>query len=270
MCTRLTGRYLRVISFSCVAFVCLAGRGRVFGASGDAPKATYRSDATEVRVTFSVSDDREQAVGDIGEKDFAVVDRDRVVRNFQSFRRATWTSIDITVMLDGSGSMTGQFKSESSEARELMRRSSEIPKANFSLISFRGSAPTFICTGNCPTALADYQVPSGTTDLTPLFDSVISAASSIAKGARLHGKNVLILFSDGEDTISRNGLAEAMDAAQAHDIQIYAVDLNARPASTEGTSILRQLAKASGGRYLTLAEGAEKLLEALRDDVRAA
>ena len=79
----------------------------------------------------------------------------------------------------------------------------------------------------------------------------------------------LILFSDGNDTISLRSRREAMDAVMASGALIYAVDLGASPNASEGRPFLRWVSDATGGRYFSVRDGAATVLKAVLDDLRA-
>jgi hypothetical protein len=80
---------------------------------------------------------------------------------------------------------------------------------------------------------------------------------------------VLVLFSDGEDTISQHSAADAVATAMTRDVQIYAVDLNPSGPASEGTFLLQKLASATGGRYFTVGQGADKVYHAVLEDFHA-
>jgi hypothetical protein len=86
------------------------------GASGDAPEITYHTATAEVRLTFFATDERGHAIRNLGRQDFAVVDRDDVVRNFQSFARTEWAKLDITMLVDTSESVAPHYKQEIAHA----------------------------------------------------------------------------------------------------------------------------------------------------------
>jgi len=252
------------------ALVFLASVAFALGAENDAPRTDYHADVAEVRLTFFATDQNHHTVAAVDEKDFAVVDQDLVVRTFNSFRRAVWTDLNVAVILDSSESAAGQFKQEIAEAMQWMTQSHEIPEQSFSLISFRASKPTLICSGNCRAGATAAPLSTPVGALTPLFDAVVLAAGVIAQHASPHSKKALILFSDGEDTVSRNGEADALAAALANDIPIYAVDLNRGGRSSAGTALLQKLAGATGGRYFVLEHDPGRAFDAVLADFHAA
>ena len=76
---------------------------------------TFRSEVTEVRVSFSTTDQKNRTVATVQPSDFAIVDQDRVVRDFRSFTRSEYTRLDVTVLVDASESIAPRFQQELSD-----------------------------------------------------------------------------------------------------------------------------------------------------------
>jgi VWFA-related protein len=243
--------------------------GLMFGATDKLPTSTYHTGVAEVQLTFFATDQNRRAVAVVLPADFAIVDQDLVVRNFNSFGRTAWTDLDVAVVVDSSESVAAQFKKEIASTLQLMTQGDGIPEENFSLISFHRLEPTLICAGNCRRTHAADLVPTAAVGATPLFDSIVFATDLISRRAGPHSRKVLILFSDGEDTISRNAASDAIEAAVAQDIQIYGVDLNPSGRTSEGTFLLQKMASVTGGRYFVLRQDADKIYDALLEDFHA-
>jgi hypothetical protein len=80
---------------------------------------------------------------------------------------------------------------------------------------------------------------------------------------------VIILFSDGDDTISVTSLKEALGAIQDSEAQVYTVD-NGVAGPSNGAAILQEIATDSGGRYLRLSDGAVNVFNSVIDDLHSA
>ncbi len=89
----------------------------------------------------------------------------------------------------------------------------------------------------------------------------------------------MVLFSDGNDTISLHSAGDAIEAALAAGALIYSVDLgvsdNRSSNRGSGSTFLQRLSEATGGRYfffsprLSQTDGAATILKAVLDDLRA-
>jgi VWFA-related protein len=245
---------------------------------------TYRSTVSEVRVTFFATDENNHPLGTLTKSDFAVVDNERVVRNFRSFTHSDETSLDVVVLVDLSASVAPRFRVVMSDVLQLVAREQSIPDDNLSVLSFGealggtsggtfgGLRPAILCSSGCrasDSASKLLAVKSGGT--TPLFDALIFAADFISHHRRAGVRPVMILFSDGDDTISLHSPREALQAVLNEGALIYSVDMG--KGQTSGSMFLRRVSEATGGRYFSLRssqqDGAATVLNAVLEDLRA-
>jgi len=243
--------------------------GISLGAPGDRPEFTYRTNVNEVRLSFSATDLKNHGVATLQASDFAIVDKGFIVRNFQSFSRSDWTKLEIAILLDTSESVTPRFRQEIADALAILFQTDGVPDENLSIFSFHSLQPALVCSGDCRASHAAGQLTdTRASGLTPLFDSIVFAANFLSKHSEAKAGKVLILFSDGQDTISRNSFADAVDAAHAADIQVYSIDMG-KSASSRGAGVLYSLASATGGRYFTARDGANSALDSILEGFRA-
>ena len=263
MATSMTGRRLGPL-----AVLLLLGSG-LAAAPADPPDLTYRTHAHEVRLAFSVTDQNNHGVATLQPGDFAVVDTDFIVRNFQSFTHSDSTKLEIAILADGSQSMAPRFRQEVSDLVDLVAQSAGIPEKNLSTFSFSGSQPKLLCAADCRTSHAAEQLPPpGNGDLTPLFDSVVSASDFLSQHADRDAQKILIVLSDGQDTVSRNSLKDAADRALQHSVQIYCVDFSRTP-SSQGSAVLYHLAATTGGRSFAGLDAASRAINLILEDFKA-
>ena len=238
--------------------------------SGDQPDLTYRTGTNEVRLAFSASDQNDHGVATLTSNDFAVVDTGFIVRNFQSFTRSAYSRLSISILIDSSESVTPEYRKEISDALALLSDSAGVPEENISLITFHGRKPALLCSGNCRSSNAVQKLPaSHSGGLTPLFDAVVFASDLMAQNADEQTQKVLIVLSDGNDTISLRSLRDARDSAVTHNVQIYGIAQDRSARFSNGTQTLRTLAAATGGRCLTAENGATRALNLILEDFRA-
>ncbi len=100
---------------------------------------TYRSTVSEVRVTFFATDENNHPLETLTQSDFAVVDNERVVRNFRSFTHSDETSLDVVVLVDLSESVAPHFRVAMSDVLQLVAREQSIPDDNIAVLSFGGA-----------------------------------------------------------------------------------------------------------------------------------
>lgn len=244
--------------------------GTSFAISGDPPSFTYRTSVSEVRLSFSALDRDNHGVATLQASDFAVVDKDFIVRNFQSFTRSDTTKLEIAILADASESVTPGFRQEMAAILELVSQSTGVPDEHLSMFSFKGTQPTLHCSGNCRTSHAvDQFLTTHAGGLTPLFDAVVVATDFLAQHADSHTEKVLILLSDGEDTISRNSLAMAIDVAVRNDVRVFCINLHHSEPSPRGEGILYSLASETGGQYFSARHGAGEAMNVILEAFRA-
>jgi len=239
-------------------------------AIGRAPEETYYSTASEVRISFFATDEHDRALEHLQKEDFAVVDDSWVIRDFRSFTRADETVLDVVVLVDASESVEPRF---AAAMREVLRLTSDNRPAsvdNLSVLSFSGIHPAVICSGDCRSSSGEARLgglhPTGAT---PLFDALAFAGDFITEHRRSGAKPVLILFSDGDDNISRKSAAEGLEAVVASGAAIYSVDLGYGDRVSEGSRRLKAMSEATGGRYFRVEDGVEAVQRAVLDDFHA-
>lgn len=235
----------------------------------DTPPATYRSSASEVRIAFFATDQNNRPVSDIREDDFAIVDDGMVIRNFRSLARSDETALDLVVLLDTSESVAPSFRETIREVRELVAQGQLASEDNLSLVGFGGLRPVVICSGNCHDADAEQKLLSvRAAGPTPLYDALSDGANLFASRQTAGVRPILVLFSDGDDTISKTSAREALDAVIDSGALLYAIDVNPAGAARQ-SGLLQRMADATGGRYFSARYGAANTLRAALDDLRA-
>ena len=238
--------------------------------AGDPQEYTYRTNANEVRLYFSATDQNNHGVATLQASDFAVVDKEVIVRNFQSFTRSDWTKLEIAILIDASESATPHFRQEVADVLNLVSQTAGIPDENLSMFSFQGVQPALLCAGNCRTAGTAERLPAGRAgSLTPLFDSIVFASEFLSRHGDAHAQKVLIVFSDGADTISQSSLRDAVDAALRAEVQVDCIDLNRSFASSPGATVLREVANTTGGRYFPPPNGATDAINVILEGFQA-
>lgn len=242
----------------------------ITGSANHTPMVTYHSDASEVRVTFFATDQNNQLVDTVVKDDFAVVDGGMVIRDFRSLTRSNETALDVVAVVDASESVAPRFHTAMNDVLQLVSQRPLATDDNISVVSFSDLRPVLLCTGDCRSPAAGQRLlavkPAGPT---PLFDALTYAAN-LSSSRRVPGvRQVLILFSDGNDTISMTSARDALKAITASGALLYTVDLNESTEASGGSIVLERMAEATGGRSFSAREGAVSALQAALADLRA-
>jgi len=244
----------------------------VFSASGahDAPLASYRVNTSEVRISFFATDDSNHPVETINKDDFAVVDSGMVIREFRSLTRSNETALDVVALVDASESVVPRFQTTVHDVLQLVSQESLATDDNISIVLFTGLEPVLLCTEDCRTPEAEKRLLTlKAAGVTPLFDALAYAADFVSRRQTPGVRPVLILFSDGNDTISRTSAREALEAVIASGALLYTIDLNGPKYDSAGSAALQRMAEATGGRSFSIQEGAVNVLQAVLADLRA-
>jgi VWFA-related protein len=230
----------------------------------------YRSRTSEVRLVLFASDENNHSVQDLQKDDFAVVDDGRVIRDFRSFTHPVLTKLDVVVLVDTSDSVVTNFHQEIAGVLQLISQSPWTPEDNVSLLSFSGTEVRSICAGDCPRFFTIDQaasLPSG--GATPLFDAMEVAISSLIERQQPQVWPVIILFSDGDDTISKSSFDGMAENLVASGVQVYAIDVGSAGQSSNGMAMLQRIADDTGGRYFRSGD-AVKIFNDVMDDLNSA
>ncbi|HKV82414.1 MAG TPA: VWA domain-containing protein [Candidatus Sulfotelmatobacter sp.] len=229
---------------------------------------SYRTGTSEVRVTFFATDENNRLIASIDRNDFAVVDGDIVIRDFRSLTRSDETKLDVVVLVDVSESVAPRFHAIEDQVLRLISRNHS--GDDLSIITFSGLRPAVLCAADCGGAAFENKVRSLTpAGATPLFDSLVFGARYIAERHTPGVRQVLILLSDGNDTISGRSARQAVDAVIGTGALLYTVNPNKTARDLKGSLALQEMAEATGGRSFSGQDDSAGVLEAALADLRA-
>lgn len=223
-----------------------------------------------MRVAFFATDQDNRLVETLGKDDFAVVDSGTVIRDFRSLARSDETALDITALVDTSESVAPHFQANMERVLRLTPATSNNPGDDISIVTFSGLQPAVLCSGDCQSVAAKQKLLAvKAAGPTPLFDALTYTARLVARRRAPGVRQVLILFSDGNDTISRASLREALDAVMASGALLYTINLDSSGSLSSGGLALQQMAEATGGRSFSMQNNTTDVLQAVLADLRA-
>jgi tight adherence protein B len=164
------------------------------------------------------------------------------------------TAAGAVVLIDTSGSMSGQPMSEARKAVSSFTSSLQ-SGSQVSLVHFSASVQVLSgFTSNTKTILN--AVPKlNATGETALYDGLVKAASLI-KGAPPEQRNI-VLLTDGADTVSKATLQQALSATKSSGATVFAVVLKSPDYSKKAGSVIHSLTSATGGRVLSTSNATE-------------
>lgn len=236
----------------------------------DAPISTYRTRSSEVRVAFFTTDENNRLVETVGRDEFAVVDDGMVIRDFRSLNRSNETTLDVVLLVDTSESVAPAFQTATKDVLQIAISESRSDDGRVSVIAFGGMQPTLLCDHKCADPLIEQKMLGiKAAGATPLFDAVFYAAHFVASRQTQGVRQVIILFSDGSDTISRSSSQDALQAVIASGAPLYVVDMNPPRSNPAASRALQQMAESTGGRSFMAGDGVAQVVQHALADMRA-
>lgn len=223
-------------------------------------------DVNLVNVSFTVRDARGTLVDNLTKDDFEVFE-DAVPQKIAFFARSTDVPLTLGLILDASGSQEHYTKKHEKDL-EVFLRDVLGPKDHAFLL----------CFGNHLRLVSDYTQsgaqmlerlkgyekkadrfpeigPKEERDLgTAFYDSIYYSVAE--KLATQDGRRALLVFSDGEDNSSSHDMMTTIEAAQAANVQVFAIrytekahgQLTAR--NKYGIRVMGRIAAETGGAHI--------------------
>jgi Ca-activated chloride channel family protein len=236
-----------------VAGILLLGGG--FTALAQQP--TFRTDTRTVALYATVTDAQKRLVPDLEQGDFEILDNDKP-QSVDVFVNEI-QPITVVVMLDTSASMTGNLKLLVQAAEQFLIRM--LPKDKGMVGAFNDKIEFFPATfthdrDKLIGALDDLDFGNPTR----LYDAI---AASMDRLFKIEGRRVVLVFTDGDDTGSREDLASVLDRARESEVMVYAIGLRSdyyngsRQVRTKPDSGLKRVAEETGGGYFELDKTAD-------------
>jgi Ca-activated chloride channel family protein len=208
-----------------------------------------RVPVNEVSVVFTVTDKHNHYVKDLTRKDFQVLDDQRLVANFRSFRRETDLPLQVGLLIDASNSIRDRFKFEQESAIEFLNQTIR-PKYDKAFVVGFDVSPevTQDFTDNTDSLAQGVRLlrPGGGT---AMYDALYYACrDKLMKAPQASEvRRAIILVSDGEDNSSHVTREEAIEMALRANTIVYTISTNF-PSGGNGDKVLQRIAEATGGR----------------------
>ena len=204
----------------------------------------------EVQIPFTVFDKKGNLVLDLQEKDFKIYENG-VEQDVTYFSPATNLPLRFGLLLDTSTSARPRLKFEKEAAMQL----------GYYVLTNHSDHQGFLMTfdhgpdviqdfttdpDDLTTALDGLQAAGGTA----LMDAIIIASEKKLMTSPGPGipRRVLVIFSDGDDSLSEHSLEQAVDVALRADVRIFAVSANGYGEQAPGDKVLQRLVQETGGQ----------------------
>jgi Ca-activated chloride channel family protein len=215
---------------------------------GDDPSATFKVNVKLVNVFATVTNSAGAPVSSLKQEDFQIFE-DGKAQQIAVFHRESELPLSIVVAIDTSLSTHGDQKLELESARRFAHAILR-PIDGLSLFQFSEIVDQLTpFTSDLRTIdRAINRVRSGAA--TALYDTLYLGSDALL--AR-RGRKVMVVITDGGDTVSKTNYQEAMRAAQEAEVILYSIIIvpieNSAGRDTGGEHALIQLSRDTGGKY---------------------
>jgi Ca-activated chloride channel homolog len=247
------GRSGHRMALHAVAFVAIfSGIVSVFAQQ----QPTFRSGTQVVSLFATVLDGQKRLVPNLIQDDFEILDNDKLQPIV--FFDNDVQPITVVVMLDTSGSMTGSISLLKSAAEQFLLRL--LPKDKGRVGAFNDKIQfSARFTGNrdeLVSELKDLDYGNGTR----LWDAV---SASLDELQGIEGRRVILIFTDGDDTLSKVRLGTVIERARADEVMVYSIGLESnyfngqRQVKSKPDGGLKKIADETGGGYFELEKTAD-------------
>jgi Ca-activated chloride channel homolog len=207
-----------------------------------------------VNVFVNVTDSTGAPVGGLNQNDFALTE-DGVPQKISYFERETDMPLSLVLAIDTSGSVRKDLDIEVRAAHDFMRALLR-PVDRLDLIDFNSSVREVV-----PFTADMHHLDWGLNNLdlgpaTALYDAIYLSAQNL--GSR-SGRKVLVIISDGGNTVKDVDYQQALDAAVRAEVMVYPlIDIpipNDAGRDTGGEHALITLSQETGGKFYYAAYG---------------
>jgi Ca-activated chloride channel family protein len=233
-----------------------------------AQDATLHVDVKLVNIFVNVTDRNGAIVGGLSREDFALVEDGRP-QTISVFERQSQLPLNLTLAIDTSGSVHKDMSEEADAARKFARALLR-PQDQMSLMQFATDVELIT-----PFTSKLSQIDRGLNHLhgdfaTALYNAIDQASQRLATK---EGRRVIILVSDGDDTVNETTYAQALEAALRNEVMIYSIiDVpiaSSAGRDTGGEHALITLAEQTGGKSFYESDGGlDKAFARVSDDLR--
>ena len=239
-------------------FLSAAFLGTASIAAAQQDESVFRTDVQLVRILATVKDASGALVGSLEKTDFEVTDNG-VPQQISIFERQTDQPLSVAVLIDNSGSTAKDLKYETDSVTRFLRvlLKEGNPMDAVALYSFNWEiVKQNSFTRNVSSIEHSLRLLRGEAG-TALYDAILLASRDIEDRP---GRKVLVIVTDGGDTVSHADFQRAAEAAQLADAVIYPVlvvpIVNDAGRNTGGENALSTLAERTGGRVFAPSLGA--------------
>ncbi len=229
---------------------------------------TFRMDVKLVSLFVNVTDQSGAIVGGLTRDDFSVSEDGRP-QQIAVFERQSELPLNLTLAIDTSESVKKDLAEEAVSARRFAH-SILRPQDQMSLLQFatyvNELTPFTNKVGQIDRGLGQLRGGGGTA----FYDAIVLGSERLGPK---DGRKVLVLVSDGDDTVKSTTYAQALESALRHEVMIYSIiDVPIEASAGRdigGEHALITLAEQTGGKSFYVSDGGlDKAFARVSEDLR--
>ncbi len=233
-----------------------------------AQNTTLHMDVKLVNVFVGVTDRNGATVGGLTRDDFSLTEDDRA-QQIAIFERQSDMPLNLTLAIDTSDSVAKDLGIEQHAARRFVPAILR-PQDKISLLEFASAVwePTPLTNNvnKIERGIAHLRGGGGTA----FYDAIVLGSNQLG---RQHGRKVLMVVSDGDDTVKGATYAQALEQALRNEVMIYClIDVPIEASAgrdLRGEHALITLAEETGGKsFYVTADGLDKTFAQVSEDLR--
>ena len=229
---------------------------------------TLHVDVRLVNVFVNVTDKNGAIVPGLPREDFAVTEDGRP-QQIAIFEKQSEMPLNLTLAIDTSGSVRKDLTEEATAARRFAHAIVR-PQDQMSVMQFATEVRALT-----PFTNNMGQIDRGLNQLhsdfaTALYDAIYQGSERLGPK---DGRKVLVVVSDGDDTVQSTTYAQALEQALRNEVMIYSlIDVPIEASAgrdTGGEHALITLSEETGGKYFYVGDGArDAAFKQVSDDLR--
>lgn len=234
---------------------------------------TIKVETRLVNVALNVVDSKGTPVGGLGRDDFEILE-DGKPQKIAIFEREATTPLSIVLAIDASESVLTSERLEKEAAKHfvnaLLREQDELDLMEFSDV-VREIVPFTNQKKRIENGISDLQRG----DATALYDAIYLASDRLAGTSAADGRRrVVVLITDGGDTVKGSKYMQALEEAQRAGAMVYSIIIVPIYAdagrNTGGEHALIQMSQDTGGKYYYVVDpkDLEPAFRHVSDDLR--
>jgi Ca-activated chloride channel family protein len=204
-----------------------------------------------VTVPVSVTDASGATVTDLEKEDFQI-EEDGKRESILTFVKAGQSPLQLTLILDLSGSVQSNFEFEQKAASRFLEKIWKQGDSVSIIIVHRQPEVHLGSSVSLEEALKVVSALRPTEDATAFFDSVVMASQLLTHSTAPNTRQATVIFSDGEDNRSDCQFLDALNSTQRSNTVVYSINpsgpsIRLNEISRKGQEWLVSLARKTGG-----------------------